>query len=103
MNDNIDQYTVNCGEIKDLVYTMEMNEIKFDEGNKSQFAELITELKKLKSTIQEANDKSENNRIRFTKELKGLVSNVDKEVKIFKNKLDDDIISNKEADPSRVL
>ena len=35
MNDNIDQYTVNCGEIKDLVYTMEMNEIKFDEGNKS--------------------------------------------------------------------
>lgn len=90
-------------ELKDLMQLMDQYEIKVPEGLKQKFQEALQTLSWLRNSVANANDRAENDKIRFTRELKSKIEGVAKHVVKMSDKLNSETISDKQAPTSRLV
>ena len=82
---------------------MDQYEIKVPEGLKQKFQEALQTLSWLRNSVANANDRAENDKIRFTRELKSKIEGVAKHVVKMSDKLNSETISDKQAPTSRLV
>ena len=90
-------------EIKDLMRLMEEFHVKFGESNKMKFNEAQQDLNLLRQRITSSNERSEPDKIKFTKELREKIMIVEKKVKDVNVKLANEMLSNREEPPAKVV
>ena len=102
-SNRMNEFGQRFNDIKDLNQMIEIYGIKIDDSIKQKFTECLQSLTTLRQRITTAGERDEGDKIKFSKELRDKIVNIEKKVKEINEKLKDDKISDREAAPHNVV
>ncbi|OMJ88621.1 hypothetical protein SteCoe_9401 [Stentor coeruleus] len=95
--------TNKVNDLKDLMQLLEIFCIPYDDNLKRKYNETLSALDSLKQRLQSFYERAENDKIRFTRELREKIINVDKRAVELKEKLKDERLANKDSLASEMI
>ena len=97
------EYSSRFTGVRDLNQLMEAYSIRYDEDTKQKFSDCLQALSNLRQRVDTASSRDDSDKIKFSKELRDKVVAIEKKVKEINEKLADDRISDREAQPGMLV
>ena len=103
IEDRLPDITNKVNDLKDLMQLLDQFSIRFEDHIKRKYNETLTSLDALRQRIQSIHERMEGDNIRFTRELRDKIIQVDKRTSELKEKLKNEDFANKDSKPEAVV
>ena len=103
IEEKIQDITNKVNDLKDLMQLLEVFNIRVDENVKRKYNETLTALDALRQRMQNFYERAESDKIRFSRELRDKILNVDKRTTELKERLKDPKIATKDYPTGEIL
>ncbi|OMJ81675.1 hypothetical protein SteCoe_17784 [Stentor coeruleus] len=100
---NLQDLTNQVNDLKDLMLLLDIYSIKIEDHVRRKYNETLIALDTLRKKMQSFYERAENDKIRFTRELRFKIVNVDKRAMELKEKLKDERIACKDSSSKEML